>query len=128
MIVLLDTSGPTCKLTLINDEWIHEASWEADRNLARGIFSFIEDELDSKGKKLMDIKKIGVKKGPGSFTGIRIGLTVLNTIADAQGIPIVGESGEDWQREALRRLNSGENDRIVMPFYDRDLLITRPRK
>ena len=66
--------------------------------------------------------------GPGSFTGLRIGLTVLNTIASSQAIPIVGATGDDWQDVAVAGIDSGQNDEIVMPFYGSEANITAPRK
>lgn len=128
MILLLDTSTPTCRLTLIDKEWRHEAQWEAGRGLAKGLLGYIESELRGKQKTLADITAIGALKGPGSFTGLRIGLTVLNTLADSLHIPIVGETGESWQEKAVARLERGENERIVLPFYAVDAHITQPRK
>lgn len=75
-----------------------------------------------------DITGIGVFEGPGSFTGLRIGLTVANTIADSQQIPIVGGKGEEWQTDTLAALNSDRNNKIVMPFYGSEAHITAPRK
>lgn len=128
MILLLDTSTPVCNLALVDGEWRYEDSWQADRELAKHLLSYIQQQLEKNGKTWADISAIGAFKGPGSFTGLRIGLTVLNTIADAQNIPIVGETGDDWQQKSLARLQEGENDKIVLPFYGSEAHITKPRK
>lgn len=128
MILLLDTSTPTCKLTLADGDWRYDDEWEANRTLAKGLLVYLQQQLQKNGKAFADISGIGAFKGPGSFTGLRIGLTVLNTIADAQSIPIVGGTGENWQNDVLRRLDAGENEKIVLPFYGGDAHITKPRK
>lgn len=128
MILLLDTSTPVCKLTLADGDFRYDDQWQADRTLADKLLSYLSEQLEKQGKTLHDITAIGAYKGPGSFTGLRIGLTVLNTIADSQAIPIVGETGDDWQSQALRRLQNGENDKLVMPLYGSEAHITTPRK
>lgn len=128
MILLLDTSTPVCKLTFIDGDWRYDDRWQADRQLAKGLLGYIDEQLQKNGKAWTDISAIGAFRGPGSFTGLRIGLTVLNTIADAQQIPIVGGMGEMWQKEVLVMLKDGENDKIVLPFYGNDAHITKPRK
>lgn len=128
MILLLDTSTPICKLTLADGDWRYHDEWQADRELAKKLLGYLDEQLKKNEKTWQDISGIGAFKGPGSFTGLRIGLTVLNTLADAREISIVGETGEDWQEKALARLNAGENDRIVLPFYGSEAHITKPRK
>src|SRR5664279_1144408 len=128
MILLLDTSTPVCKLSLIDGDWRYDDQWQADRTLADNLLGYLNDQLQKNGKTFQDITGIGAFKGPGSFTGLRIGLTVLNTIADSESIPIVGADGDDWQQTALGRLQSGENDEMVMPLYGSDAHITKPRK
>lgn len=127
--LLLDTSTPFCRLSLVIDGSRHDFSWEANRSLADGLLKFIGDNLASFDKKLTDIDGIGVMHGPGSFTGLRIGLTVLNTIASNGHVPIVGvDMSDDWQRNALNRLEAGNNDNLVMPVYGAEANITKPRK
>lgn len=128
MILLLDTSTPVCKLTLIGDNWRHDDEWQADRQLADGLLGYIESQLTSKDTSWDAITGIGVFKGPGSFTGLRIGMSVLNTLAHAKQVPIVGTTGDDWQADALSRLQSREDEKIVLPFYGREANITKPRK
>lgn len=124
MIILLDTSTATCFLTVVDDEARQDFEWQAGRTLARGLLKFLEEKTGD----LHDINGIGVMKGPGSFTGLRIGLTVANTLADSLNIPIVGATGEDWQKVALKKLRAGENEKIVMPEYGAAAHITAPRK
>jgi len=128
MIILIDTATPVCRLTLVDGSERFHDQWQADRTLAKGLLAYLQTTLESHGKSWSDITGIGIFEGPGSFTGLRIGLTVMNTIADSQAVPIVGARGESWQDDALARLTSGENDHIVMPFYGSEAHITSPRK
>lgn len=128
MIVLLDSSTPVCKLSFIDGDWRYDDQWEANRELAKGLLGYLQSHLESNQKTWQDISGIVGFQGPGSFTGLRIGLTVLNTLADSLHIPIVGSTGEDWQQKGLARLESGENDKVVMPEYGGEANITTPRK
>lgn len=129
MILLLDTSTPMCRFALLdNERFIVDDEWEAGRDLAEGLLGYIIQQLETLGKSWDDITGIGAYKGPGSFTGLRIGLAVLNTLADDRRIPIVGETGDEWRDVAIQRLSSGENEQIVLPLYGREANITKPRK
>lgn len=128
MIVLLDTSAATSKLTLVDGNKEFYDEWLAERTLADKLLGYIQAQLAKRQATWQDISGIGVYKGPGSFTGLRIGLTVCNTIADDLAIPIVGASGEDWQKVALAKLNEGKDEKLILPAYGRDPNITLPRK
>ena len=128
MILLLDTSSALARLILVSDGEYREYEWQADRLLAKGLLGWIVDVLAETDMTFQDITGIGARKGPGSFTGLRIGLTVLNTLADSMAIPIVGESSDEWRDVCVSRLKAGENDGIILPLYDREANITKPRK
>jgi len=128
MILLLDTSTPVCKLSFADGEQRISSEWESGRELAKGLLGYIQEQLHTNDKNWDDISGIVAFQGPGSFTGLRIGLTVLNTLADASAIPIVGTTGNDWQETGLLRLAASENDRIVLPEYGGEPHITQPRK
>ena len=124
MIILLDTSTATCRLTTVDGEISNNFDWEAGRTLARGLLAFIQEKVGD----VKNISGIGIMRGPGSFTGLRIGMAVANTLADGLGIPIVGETGDSWRESALGRLSSGEDDKVILPFYGGDAHITKPKK
>lgn len=129
MLILLDTSTPECRLRLVGyDGSAVDSRWQAGRTLAHGLLQYLHDELGKQQKEFTDVSGIGVYKGPGSFTGLRIGIAVMNTLADALTVPIVGVSGDTWQHDALYRLEVGENDMLVLPEYGAEAHITTPRK
>ena len=105
--------------------------WEAGRSLARDLHQELEQlAMFDENHSWQDIAGIGVYAGPGSFTSLRIGLTVLNTYAHELRLPIVGVQGDTdtWKQRALGRLVAGEHDEIVMPQYGAPAHITAPRK
>ena len=125
MILCLRTDTPTAELYIFdNGKELTKDVWRADRSLARDLLGHIE-KLVGDWKKLTGIV---VFEGPGSFTGLRIGITVANTLADGLRIPIVGTKGDEWRAEGLSLLDKGENHRIVLPFYGSDPHITAPKK
>lgn len=128
MILLLDTSTSECRLSFVDGDWRYDATWEAGRGLAKGLLEFIEQHLTEQGKAWADITGLVAYKGPGSFTGLRISITVLNTLAYANNWPIVGSTGDDWQQAGIERLRKGENEEIVLPEYGGEANITTPKK
>lgn len=128
MILLLDTSTSVCKITLIDHGQRMDYEQETGRGLAKDLLGIIRDKLVELNGDFHDISGIGVMTGPGSFTGLRIGLTVANTLADSLDVPIVGTIGDDWRDLAITRLQNGESDRLVLPVYGGEAHITQPKK
>ncbi len=58
---------------------------------AQILLPFIDETLKKQGKEITDVKEIEVNTGPGSFTGIRVGVAVAQTIAWSLNIPINGQ-------------------------------------
>lgn len=130
MLLGLKSDAPVAELYLYDGtgELVCSTSWEADRQLAHGLLKKIDEFLTENGTAREQLKGLFVFEGPGSFTGLRIGLTVMNTLAYAENIPIVGAKGGEWRTAAISRLRSGENDQVVMPFYGAEARITQPKK
>jgi tRNA threonylcarbamoyladenosine biosynthesis protein TsaB len=128
MILLLNTSTPDCELTFYKNGSYDKVLWHADRKLANDLNKFIDDNLAERKLKFSDITGLGVYEGPGSFTGLRIGITVFNTLANALDVPIIGAKGEHWKNTVIKRLDAGENSFMILPFYGSEAKITLPKK
>src|SRR6266496_4545438 len=130
MILSLKTDSPLAQIELLDDRGavIARDPWQADRALAKELHARIRDILQVHQKGWDDLTAVIIFRGPGSFTGLRIGVTVANALGYGLNIPIVGAVGETWQAQALERLRSGANDRVVLPQYGSEAHITRPKK
>lgn len=58
------------------------------------LFPLIEKILNTKNLKPQDLDSIEVETGPGSFTGLRVGVSVANALGFALGIPVNGKKVE----------------------------------
>lgn len=129
LVLTLRTDKPEAEIGLMmNGERVAYFTWQAHRQLAETIHLKIEELLKSQGKSLQDVEGIGVYKGPGSFTGLRIGLSVANALSSGLNQPIVSETGEDWISRAAERLKSGEDEKIALPEYGAPPHITVQKK
>ncbi len=130
MLLGVKTDGPTVEFYLYdrNGRAVAAKTWEAGRTLARYLLQELAQFLAENDCSFETLTGLFVFKGPGSFTGLRIGITVMNTLAYAQSLPIVGEMGEQWTAKALSRLTNGENDQTVLPEYGAAARVTAPRK
>lgn len=106
----LDTSTDTCVLRLNNHEYTRVGKYD----LAEKIFTFIHEKLVEDHADWVDISEITFFSGPGSFTGLRIGATLVNTLADQLKIPLFDHHGQKHQ--------------IIIPEYGREANISAPRK
>jgi tRNA threonylcarbamoyladenosine biosynthesis protein TsaB len=130
MIILgIRTDKPEAELYLYDGEKQLEAlKWQAHRELSSTLHQQINKVLNKSSISMSDIGGVVCFQGPGSFTGLRIGLTVANALAYAQDIPIVAHRGEKWLESGIKDLSSGKNDRIVTPYYDRPATISTSKQ
>ncbi|MBR2795969.1 hypothetical protein IKE13_02875 [Candidatus Saccharibacteria bacterium] len=110
MKLYLDTSTPETILRL-ND---HEYRYVFDNTLAEKLLAFIRDKLQENDCTFRDITEITFMSGPGSFTGLRIGASIVNTLAHELNIPLYDHLGNKHP--------------IILPIYDRPANISKPRK
>lgn len=128
-ILTIRTDNPQAEIGLYeNDKQVVYETWQAHRQLAETIHLQIAKLLQSIDLELQDIKGIVVFQGPGSFTGLRIGLSVANALAYGLGIPIVATTGATWAQSGIKRLQSGESDKVAKPEYGAPVHITTQKK
>lgn len=129
LILTLRTDKPEAEIGLYeNANQLAYKKWQAHRQLAETLHTQIAKLLQIAGKDWEDIEAIAVFKGPGSFTGLRIGLTVANALAYSLGIPIVASSGRSWLKAGLARLTKGDDETMVLPEYGSPVHTTKPKK
>jgi tRNA threonylcarbamoyladenosine biosynthesis protein TsaB len=129
LIITLRTDKPEAEIGIFEDSTqIAYFTWEAHRQLAETLHGKLAELLQKNGKTLQDINGIVVFKGPGSFTGLRIGITVANAVAYSLNVPIVSNEDPEWLQTGIKRLNAGESEPVALPEYGAAPHITPPKK
>ena len=95
ILLAIDTAGTGCYAALYNsdrDAILGTAGADIGRGHAEQLMAFVDAALDAAGLTLQDVGRIAVTIGPGSFTGIRVGVAAARGLALALGVPAVGVS------------------------------------
>jgi tRNA threonylcarbamoyladenosine biosynthesis protein TsaB len=129
IILTIRTDRPEAEVGLFEDQkQLEYTKWQADRQLSTTINSKIKEMLDLLSISLEEIDGIVIFKGPGSFTGLRIGFSVANALAYSLQKPIVASNGENWTQKGIKDLLTGKNDKIALPDYGSTAKTTLPKK
>lgn len=87
MILYIDTSDSEKIVVGIGNKRFETS---ARKEKSQELLAFIDKILKSEGRKVQDIKKIEVNLGPGSYTGLRVGVSVANALGWGLGVPVNG--------------------------------------
>lgn len=110
-ILGIDTSGYTNAIGVVSDgSVLADSIFESRTDSLEKIIINIESTLHDAGITFKGIEGIGVGLGPGSWTGIRIGITVAKILAYSAGIPVRGLPTLD-----VLAVQAPRKDRIVCP-------------
>jgi tRNA threonylcarbamoyladenosine biosynthesis protein TsaB len=91
MIVCLETATNLCSVALCDSDGVISLRESTDTKSHASLLSvFIDEILKENGLKTKNLEAIAVSKGPGSYTGLRIGVSVAKGIAYASLIPLIG--------------------------------------
>lgn len=130
MILALRTDSMTAFIATLSPagERINSNEWEAGRKLSVQLPAAIDELLKESQSGYSNLSGIIMYEGPGSFTGLRIGITIANTISHKLNIPIVGSTGTTWVEDGVEKLKTAKPGSIVMPVYGGEANITKPKK
>jgi tRNA threonylcarbamoyladenosine biosynthesis protein TsaB len=129
LILTIRTDKPDAEVGLYdNQRKLGYEIWPGHRKLSATIHQKVQEQLEDQNRTWDDIQGVVVFSGPGSFTGLRIGVTVANTLAYGFNIPVVATQGEDWLEKGIARLHVGNYDTIALPEYGAPARITQQRK
>lgn len=98
------------------------------------LLSFIDKVMQKNKKKIWNVGGIVIVSGPGSFTAVRQGAVVANTLGFALRIPVVGvrldefKDDNEFLKVGLEKLKRAKVGEIVFPFYGREPNITKSKQ
>lgn len=92
-LLAVDTSTTSCSVALFSDDrLLAEAVFSEGKTHSRHLLSMVHRILEEGDFNISDIQGIAVTLGPGTFTGLRIGLSTVKGLAAATRTPVVGVS------------------------------------
>ncbi len=116
MNLYLDTSSFSAIIKLENPETGETFEYKDNlgHEMAERLLETLKNHLEEHGKTFKDLKKITFMSGPGSFTGLRIGATIVNALSHELNIPLFNHKGEKLP--------------VIIPDYGRPANISQPKK
>ena len=126
-ILAIDTTSKICSVAILEDNnLVDEINLDSGLTHSENLMPIIKEILERNKIELKDIGLIGVDCGPGSFTGIRIGIASIKAIAEVWNIPVA----EVTSLETLARnvesegviasLIDARNNQVYFGIFDKD--------
>ncbi len=112
-LLAIDTSADRAGLALFDGEALHECAWPAERRQTTEVPPRISELLERAGLTVADLGGVAVAIGPGTFTGLRVGLSLAKGLAMAGDLPIAGVP--TLEATALPWLRAGRSVIAVLP-------------
>lgn len=115
LILAVDTNTPAASIALLEDtRLLAEANLDAGLTHSEKLLPAVDFLLRSMGIEIRDLEGMALAVGPGSFTGIRIGMSTVKALAHATGCRIAPVS----TLEALACKLNSSSDRLICPLMD----------
>jgi tRNA threonylcarbamoyladenosine biosynthesis protein TsaB len=131
-ILALDTSGAQIHLAALqivstpqntSAEVLAVLSYAEPRELSRQIITLIDNTLQQAGWSADEVDALAVGLGPGSWTGLRIGVTTAKTLAQVHGWQLIGVPTFDAMAQAVWRSSDEAADGDAAPLPEHFLLL-----
>jgi len=87
-LLAIDTSTENCSVALVHDGKLTTRDIESPREHSQKLLPFVEEVLDRAGVSLAELDGLVVGAGPGSFTGVRIGVSMAQGLAFSADLPV----------------------------------------
>ncbi|API88670.1 tRNA (adenosine(37)-N6)-threonylcarbamoyltransferase complex dimerization subunit type 1 TsaB [Marinilactibacillus sp. 15R] len=114
-ILAMDTSNQSMSVAVIeNNQILAEKTTNVKRNHSIQLMPTIEYVIRDANLTIDNIDRIAVAKGPGSYTGVRIAVTVAKTLAWTKGIELVGISSLKVMAGNAQQLKGS----LIVPIMD----------
>lgn len=125
MLIAIDTATDQASLALHDGFRVRvEQTWEARRRQTSELSPRLASAMEQVGLLPKQLSGVAITKGPGSFTGLRIGMSVAKGLAMAQNVPLIGvptldvvASAQGRDRRRLAAVLQAGRSRISVVFY-----------
>lgn len=107
-ILALDTSTENCSVALMVNDQLYTRSEIAPRDHTKKILPMVDEVLKEAGVSLQDLDALAFGRGPGSFTGVRIGIGIAQGLSFGAELPMIGISTLEAMAQASYRVNQSE--------------------
>ena len=91
-LIAIETATENCSVALLNDGVMTQKQAEEPRKHAELVLPYLDELLQQSGVQKKDIDGIVFGNGPGAFTGVRIAIGVVQGLALALNVPVLGVS------------------------------------
>ena len=120
LLLLLETAAEICSVALCNDrEIISLRSSEEPRVHASMLAVFIDEMLKQNNITVRDLDAVGVSKGPGSYTGLRIGVATAKGLCYAAGKPLIAiDTLQSMALNFVQQHSAMETNTVLLPMLD----------
>jgi tRNA threonylcarbamoyladenosine biosynthesis protein TsaB len=115
LMLSVDTTSPAGSVALMKSTTVlSEVNTDSSLTFSERLLPAIHFSLQNQGLKIQEIDAFALAVGPGSFTGIRIGVSTIKSLARASGKPVAPVSS----LEALALKQQMQGGRLICPFVD----------
>jgi len=119
LILLLETATTSCSVALCQGEHVIAIKEVNERNVhASHITLFIDEVMQEAEKKYSDLDAVAVSKGPGSYTGLRIGVSTAKGLCYALNIPLVSVDTLEAMALGILKRDNIETSALLVPMID----------
>jgi tRNA threonylcarbamoyladenosine biosynthesis protein TsaB len=120
MILCLETATPLCSVALCDNKGVISLKESNEsKSHAAMITVYIDEILRENDLKVSDLEAVAVSKGPGSYTGLRIGVSVAKGLAFGAEIPLIGVETTLSMYNGIKHKALGtDDDTLYCPMLD----------
>ena len=112
----VDTSSKICAVAILEDNnKIDEISLDNGKTHSENLMPILKEVLERNKLKLSDFNLISVSVGPGSFTGIRIGIASIKPLAEVYNLPVASVTSLE---SLARNVENVESDTAIISLID----------
>ena len=129
-ILAIDTSSPICSVAILeNDNLIDEINLDDGRTHSENLMPLIDSILKRNNLDIKDIEMISCCVGPGSFTGIRIGVATIKPMAEILNIKIASVISLEVlaknveNTETIVSLIDARNNQVYCGIFDKKYIV-----